>query len=182
MRLSGWRAAASAQRRRAPFFEGLLRLDVTPGVEGARLLPREVQPAQHPRHARGMVGLAMARLEPAAEIGPGPGAAAVGVRVRPAQDHCGELGLLGRAEPPRRSTLRPVPQAGQALGIVAHDRIAQRLTLHAGEPRRLGPAQPIERMGDRIHPRRRPPIHLPPRQPRSASDPTSSLILSAVPM
>jgi len=54
-------------------------------------------------------------------------------------------------------------EAGEPLGIVAHHRVAQRLPLHARQPRRLRAAQPVERMRDRIHPRRRPPILLAPR-------------------
>ena len=63
---------------------------------------------------------------------------------------------------PRAAAVAPSPvvKPAQPLGVVAHHRVAQRLPLHAGKPRRLGPAQPVERVRDRVHPRRRPPVLL----------------------
>ena len=66
-----------------------------------------------------MVGLAVMRLEPAAEIGAGPCAAAVFSRVRAAHDSGGEVRLLGRIEPSLGTPLRPVMKPGKAFGIVA---------------------------------------------------------------
>ena len=59
-----------------------------------------------------MVGLARVRLEPAAEIGAGPGAAAVGVRVRPAQNHRDELRMRIPGDPITRSDAirSPIPE------------------------------------------------------------------------
>lgn len=111
-----------------------------------------------------MVGLGEPRLEPAAEVGPRPGAAAVGSRVRPARDRRHQLCLLRCREPSRRPPLRPIPEPGQALGIVAQHRIAQRLPLHARKPRRFRSAQPLQRMGNRVYPRRYPSIAFPPRR------------------
>jgi hypothetical protein len=56
------------------------------------------------------------RLEPATEIGPRPGATAVGDRVGAAQDRGGEVRLFRRIEPPPWASLRPVFVLGAADG------------------------------------------------------------------
>ena len=135
---------------------------------GPRLLAREAEPPEHLGHACGVVGSAEPPFEPAAEIGPRPGAAPVLGRIGAAQDHRCKLRLLLRREPPRRPPLRPVAEPGEPLGVAAQHRVAQRLAPHAGEPRRLGSAQPVERVRDRVHPRRRPPVLLLARRPPNA--------------
>ena len=82
----------------------------------------------------------------------------------PREARLGEFHLLRRGQPPRRSAPRsaprpvprPVPEPGQAFGVVAQHRVPQRLALHAREACRVRPAQTVERMGDRVHSRRRP--------------------------
>ena len=116
----------------------------------------------------GWLGPAEPPFEPAAEIGARPGAASVLDRIGAAQDHRCKLRLLLQREPPRRPPPRPVPEPGETFGLVAQHRVAQRLAPHAREPRRLRPAQAVERMSDRLHPRRRPPILLPTGRPPNA--------------
>ena len=82
----------------------------------------------------------------------------------PREARLGEFHLLRRGQPPRRSAPRPaprpvprpVPEPGQAFGVVAQHRVPQRRALHAREACRVRPAQTVERMGDRVHSRRRP--------------------------
>lgn len=135
-----------------------------PGVIRPCLLPREAEPSQHSRHARRMVGLGEPRLEPAAQVGPRPGAAAIGSQVWPAQDRRHQLCLFCCREPSQRPPLWSIPEPGQTLGVVAQHRIAQRLPLHARKPRRFRSAQPLNCVGDRVHPRRRPSIAFLPRR------------------
>lgn len=54
-----------------------------------------------------------------------------------------------------RSRPGPVVQASQALGVVAHHGVAQRLPLHAGQPCRLRSPHALQRVGNRLHPSRR---------------------------
>ena len=109
-----------------------------------------------------MAGLAAFSLQPATEVGPRPGAATVRIGVRPALDRHRERRLF-----PASSCRRGRPSAGRgtrrAPEATAHQRVAQRLPLHPGEPRRLRPAHVVERVRDRVHPRRRPPVLLAPR-------------------
>lgn len=64
-----------------------------------------------------------------------------------AQDQRPQLGLPAHGQA-RGADTRPVAQAVSTLGVVAHDRIAQSPTLHAGKTRRLGARHAIQRIGD----------------------------------
>jgi hypothetical protein len=107
--------------------------------------------------------LAEARLKPAAQVGPRPGGDTVSLRVRPTEHPRRQGRLLGLAQPLRPAGLGPVVQSSDTLSVVADHRIAQCLALHAGEPRGLGPAHALQRVRDRQHPQRCPPIRLVPR-------------------
>jgi hypothetical protein len=87
----------------------------------------------------------------AAEVGQPPGAGLALVRVGPAQDMVDQHGLLGLAQPLGPASVRTVDQPRQALGVEAHDGVAQRLTLDPRRPRGLGPAHPIQSVGDGQH-------------------------------
>ena len=56
---------------------------------------------------------------------------------------------------PGRGGGRRLCRARHALGVVAHDRIAQCLALHPRKTRRHRPAHAVKRIGNRIHPSRR---------------------------
>src|SRR5262249_20736134 len=68
-------------------------------------------------------------------------------------------------QPSLRVAFGTIAQTGQSLGVVAHHRVAPRLALHPGKPRRRSTAHPIQRVGDRVKAGRNPPVPFPPRQP-----------------
>src|SRR4028118_1061742 len=55
--------------------------------------------------------------------------------------------------------------APPSAGVVARAGAAQGWALHAGEPGGLGPAHPLQGVGDRQHPQGRPPVRLASRVP-----------------
>ena len=82
-------------------------------------------------HAVGLLGMG-------ADVDHPPGAHPVALGVRPAQHPGLEGGLLPRSQGLRAARAGPIVQAGRSLGVVADYRVAQRLPLHPGQPRRLG--------------------------------------------
>ena len=166
IRFPGWASAAAlSARRAAPFCEPLLGFRVHLGVHGPGLLPRHLQPPEHPRQAGRVKALAEARLEPAAQVGARPGRDAVPLRVGAAGHPGRQGGLLGLAQPRGPAGLGPVVEAGEPSRVVAEHRVAQRLALHAGEPGGLRPAHALQGVGDRQCPQGRPPVRLAPRVP-----------------
>ena len=133
-------------------------------MERPGFLPRQVEAAEDARQAGRAQALAEPVLDPAAQRRQRPIDAAipgpVGAAEHGRQQHR-LLGLRQRRAPPG---LRPVAQALQALGVVADDRVPQRLPLHPGQPGRLRPALALQSAGDRQHPCRRPRAPLAPRQ------------------
>ena len=133
-------------------------------MERPGFLPRQVEAAEDARKAGRAEALAEPVLDPAAQRRQRPIDAAipgpVGAVEHGRQQHR-LLGLRQRRAPPG---LRPVAQALQALGVVADDRVPQRLPLHPGQPGRLRPALALQSAGDRQHPCRRPRAPLAPRQ------------------
>jgi hypothetical protein len=127
---------------------------------GHRRRHHEAQPAQ-------AAGLAPAPLDGVVDADDTPSSVAnpVAARLRHGPRRRIASVLDRPIEPPPRAPSRPIVQPRQPLGIAAHHRVAQRLPFHACQPRRLRPAQPVERVRDCVHPRRRPPVLLPPSLP-----------------
>ena len=152
-------------RLAAPFCERLARCRIRLRMRRSRLLPGQGELVHQLAHMRGVVRRAPALLNLVAQLGQGPGAQARGLHVWPVQ-HQPLQGCLLRPVQPRRPTrARSVVQSGKTLGVVAHNGIAQRLPVHAGEPRCLSPRQALQRARNRLHARGRRSIFLPPRQP-----------------
>jgi transposase len=105
------------------------------------------------------------RLEPAAQVGTRPGGDTVPLRVGAAEHPRRQGRLLRLAQPRGSAGLGPVVQPGEPLGVVARHGVAQGLALHAGEPGGLGPARPLQGVGDRQHAQRGPPVRLASRVP-----------------
>ena len=163
-RSPGCSRATALDQRRASFFEALLRLRVGLGVDRPRLLPGEVEPAQQPPDPALAVAHPEAALDQLAQVAGAPGDAAVALQLRAPQDQAlqGRLpALVERAGPARP---RPVAQALDALRVVAVHPVAQGLPVHAGGPRRLLPAHPVQRVGQRQQARADPPVPLAARQ------------------
>ena len=131
----------------------------------AGLPPRALEAAHHPRQAGRVQALVEARLEPAAQGGQGPCAAAIALRLGPTQDHRPRQRRRGLGQRRRSARLGTVAQARQPLGVVAPHRVAQRLALHPRQPRRLRARPPLQRARKRQHPPPRAAVPLPPRQP-----------------
>ena len=103
---------------------------------------------------------AISPLDIVTQIDQAPGADPIALGLRPAQDMGLERGLLTRAELFRATGPGPVMQTIRSLGIEALDGIVQGLTLHASQPRRLGPGHALERIGNRQEPQDSPGIPL----------------------
>src|SRR4051812_22994203 len=157
-----WRATPSI--RRGKFFEPLLRLRVGPGVDRPRLLPGEVEPAQQPPDPALAVADLEAALDQGAQVAGAPGDATVALQLRAPQDQAlqGRLPALVQGAGPAGP--RPVAQALDPFRIVAVHPVAQGLPVHAGGPRRLLPAHPVQRVGQRQQARAHPPVPLAARQ------------------
>jgi hypothetical protein len=110
-------------------------------------LPRKPKLPQDLAQAGDMIAMAEPLLDKLRDIRSCPGRDAVTFGARAAQDEPPQARLLpiGQA---RASAFRPVRQAGQTLGVVADHGVAQRLTLHAGQPGRFGARHAFQRMGD----------------------------------
>jgi hypothetical protein len=115
--------------------------------------------------------LAEPRLDPAAQFRQGPGRDAVRLGIGAFEDDVGKACLLAFAQSLRRMALRPVPQTGDALGVIAQNPVAQRLAVHASSPGRLATVHPVERIGQRQKPARHAPILLPTGQSPKVSGP-----------
>ena len=122
------------------------------GMRGAYLLAREAELAQNVAHRGRVVGLAIGPLQPVAEIGTGPGRDSVAHGIRSTFYDSRERRPLRLAQTARRMALRAVMQAGKSFSVVARDRVAQRLTFHAGSPCRIRPAHAVQRIGDGVIP------------------------------
>jgi len=130
--------------------EVLLRPRIGFRVDLAGFLPGQSHPSEHPADAVGMHGFAEPGGDPNGQCVARPGAYAIDLRIRATVDGIGQDGLLRFRQPFRPMAFRPIEQPCKSLSVVAQDGVAQRLTLHPGEPRRLGPAQPIQSVRDRI--------------------------------
>ena len=103
----------------------------------------------------GVVGLGEALLQPAAQIGPGPGANPVALRLRPGDDDRRQRRFLVCRQPPRRVALWTVVKPLQSLCIVTNNRVAKRLAIHPCKPRGISPGHLLQSIRDPIGPRRR---------------------------
>jgi hypothetical protein len=130
-------------------FEPLLRLQVGLGVPRSGLLPREVEALEQPEHPALAVAHAEAALDQGAQVAGPPGDTAVALQLRAPEDQRLEGRLLTLIECTRAAGAGPVPQALDALGIVAVDPVAEGLPGHAGEPCRFLPRQAVKRVGER---------------------------------
>lgn len=137
------------------------------------LLLGQSEPPQHPRQAGRVQPLAPPLGNLLGQRWLCPLGAAMAGEIRAGEHEVLVHGTLFVAQHWPAAALGAVVQPGQAFPVVAHHRVMQRLPLHAREPRRLGPAQPRERMGDGIHPRGRPRVLLPP--PQSAQLPCAQV-------
>jgi hypothetical protein len=101
------------------------------------LLSRQAERAQDLAQAGHVVAITKTLLDQSGDVLARPSTNAVTLERWATQDKCPQARLLpiGQA---RVSMLGPIRQPGQAFGIVAHDSVAQCLTLHPGQPGRLG--------------------------------------------
>jgi hypothetical protein len=129
-------------------------------MAGARLLPREVQPSNNPRHRRRMIADAPAPQHQRCQIVERVGRDAVGLGIGAVEDRLRQLGLASRVELARAPGLGTIVEPGQAVLVVALDRIAQRLVGHPLQPCRLLAIIAVERIGNGPHPHRRPALLL----------------------
>ena len=143
-----------------PLLEGFGGPRVALGVDGPGLLLRQPEPAHDPRHGLRAHGLAEPLLDEAAQVRQRPARRLAPLRIGPAQNPVHEHGLLALAQDLRPVTVRTVHQAAEPLDVEPHHRIAQRLPLDPGRPRRLSPAHPLQRVCDGQHPLRRAPARL----------------------
>ena len=95
-----------------------------------------------------------------AQVDQAPGAHPIALGLRPLQDVGFQRGLLTRAEVFRAAGAGAVMQTVRSLSIEALDGIVQGLTLHASQPRGLGPGHALERIGDRQQPQAGPGVPL----------------------
>jgi hypothetical protein len=100
-------------------------------------LSREAKRAQDLAQARNMIAVAEPHLDQVGDVGARPTRDAVPLGVRAAQDQRPQRCLLPFGQT-RGARAWPVAQAGDTLRVIAHDRVAQRLTLHPRQPGRLG--------------------------------------------
>ena len=99
-----------------------------------------------------------------ADVDEPPGTDPIAVGIRTAQHPGFERCLLAVAQPFRPARARPVVQIVRPFGIVADHRVAQRLPLHPGQPRRFRPRHALQRVRDCQQAHRRSPIRLKARQ------------------
>ena len=125
-------------------------------------MTRQAQLAHQLGHVSLMVTNTPASLDLAAELGQGPGREAGGFNLWTIQNQLAQLAKLIFRQLRFRSATWTVVQTSQTLGIVAHHGVAQGLPLHACQSRRLRSGHPLQGVGDRLHPRRRTTIRLPP--------------------
>jgi hypothetical protein len=142
------------------FFERRLCGRIALRVRRPGLLARQVQPLEQAREPPLAVVHPIGSFDMLAQISQAPGAHPIALRLRPAQDVRPERRLLTRTELLRATGARPVVQAVGSLSIEALDRIVQSLTLHAGQPRGLGPCHTLKRIGDGQQPQGGPAVLL----------------------
>src|SRR3954464_8833199 len=144
----------------ASFFEALLRLRVGLGVDRPRLLPGGVEPAQQPPAPALAVAHAEAALDQPAQVAGAPGDAAVALQPRAPQDQALQGRLPALVQGAGSAGPRPVAQALDPSRVVAVHPVAQGLPVHAGRPRRLVPAHPVQGVGQRQQAATHPPVPL----------------------
>lgn len=128
------------------------------------LLLGQPEAPQRPRQAGRMQPLAPETRDHLGQRGQRPLRAAIAGEVGASEHELLERHALRLVQHWPAMTLGAVVEPGQALRIVAHHRVVQRLPLHTRKPRRLRTALALQRMGDRMHPRRRPRVLPPSRQ------------------
>jgi hypothetical protein len=116
-------------------------------------------------HVPAVIRHAPALLDLAAQFRQGPGAQPRDLHLRPVQHHLARRGALLLIQPRPAARTRTVVQTSQPFGVVAQDRVTQRLPLHARQPRGFGPRQPLQGTRNSLHPGRRRAVLLPSRQP-----------------
>src|SRR3954454_10498800 len=95
-----------------------------------------------------------------AQVAGAPSDAAVSLQPRTPQDQALQGGLLPLVERAGPARPRPVAQALDPFRVVAVHPVAQGLPVHAGGPRRLIPAHPVQRVGQRKQARADPAVPL----------------------
>jgi hypothetical protein len=116
-------------------------------VDRPRLLPRQVEALEQPEHPALAVADPEPRLDQGAQVAGAPGNAAVPLELRPSEDQRLRGRLPAFVQGAGSAGARAVPQALDALGVVAVDPISERLAGHAGEPGGLLPGKAVERVG-----------------------------------
>jgi hypothetical protein len=99
-----------------------------------------------------------------ADVDQPPSAHPLALRVGAAQHPGLERRLLPRRQTFRSARAGPVVQPVHPFRVVAQHRVPQRLPLHPGRPRRLGPRQAPKRVGDGEQPHRGAAVRLAPRR------------------
>src|SRR4051812_20495298 len=154
------RSRATASINPGKFFEPLLRPRVGLGVDRPRLLPGEVEPAQQPPDPALAVAHPEAALDQLAQVAGAPGDAAVPLQLGAPQDQALQGRLTALVERAGTARPRPVAQALDPFRVVAVHPVAQGLPVHAGRPRRLVPAHPVQGVGQRQQAATHPPVPL----------------------
>ncbi len=162
MHLPGCASLIAFSRSRSSFFKVFFGFAVFLRMRGTYLLSRHSQTTQQLAHRGRMASPGKFRFQPTAQVGKGPGRYAVALRVRPPHHRRGQSRPFRPRQTARRAPLRAVVKTGNALGVVARHRIAQRLTLHPCRACRRRPAHPVKCIGDRPSPRPRAPTRLAP--------------------
>ncbi len=158
---SGGRASAT---RAAKFFICLLCRQVPLGVEGSRLQARQAQPPQQLAH-RALVHLNLEPgLDPRLQVHTPPPDHAVLRKVRPDQDQGLQLLQLLAAQRRRAAAAGHVPQALNAVRVVAVDLVAQGLAVHPARLRRKQPGVPVQHHCQGQQPPRLPGVRRPRRR------------------
>ena len=131
----------AAATRAAKFFMRLLRCRVLRRMARACRDVAEVQTSQQFAHRPLVHVHAECGRNLVTQVDQPPAHDLVAIGIRPLAHPLGHpLFLLGRQLPGRRARVGTVLQTGEAICIVAVHPIAQRLPVHPGAARRLGPA------------------------------------------
>jgi hypothetical protein len=133
-------------------------------VDRPGLLPGEVEALEQPQHAVLGIAHAKAALDHIAEVTGAPGDTAVALEPGALEDDCLEGGLLALVPGAGAAGAGPIPQALDTLSVVPVHPVTQGLPVHAGGPRRLVPAHPVQGVGERQQARADPPVPLAARQ------------------
>jgi hypothetical protein len=145
-------------------FKGLCFGRVFHRVARSSLLPRHAKAAQGAADRAGMVGHLPALGGDPHQIVARVCGQAVLVGVGACDHDLDQLGFLLLIEMPRTAGLGAIVEPLEPLGVVALDRIAQRLVRHVRQPGCLAALETVDRIGDPQHSHRRPAVVLAPRQ------------------